>query len=382
MLIVFKVRFVRIFLIVQANESELILHLDEANKLAQELTNHKKMLKAAIFGNKLASFHTFPSMGDAPLGELAFTHIQVPFKKLDIASTELKPVDIRVDYDFLLPLEHGERIVAFKRFLERNDYEHCFTQMSSFDRLGRLTASESVRHHVERDQVVQCGHSEFVVRHNLLLHRLSMFDSDLNCVRRVACKPFSNICCNSKFVFGLWSGGSRLYPESNKVDDNVRIAACHVDTLTEAFGLRVPEKYRIERIMGDEDHVVAMTRLDSESLSRQPESRRWFMSVFNLATCKEGGGGGKDAREGQKTRFFLPERHIDLDMQRVWLEDVFLLDGWLFLLHNHNEIFWFDKNGNRSKPNTVLNTRDLRTIYSSRSVLLFAFYEGKLLMRR
>ena len=90
----------------------MISRLNEANKLAQELSDRKKEFKAAMFGNKLASFFASPSIGETfLLGELVFTDIQLPFKSLDIA--ELQPVDIRVPYDFLLPLENGERIVAF-----------------------------------------------------------------------------------------------------------------------------------------------------------------------------------------------------------------------------------------------------------------------------
>ena len=61
---------------VQEREDELIPHLDEANKLAQELSDRKKELKAAMFNGKLASFIKFPRMDvDVSLGELAFTDI-------------------------------------------------------------------------------------------------------------------------------------------------------------------------------------------------------------------------------------------------------------------------------------------------------------------
>ena len=53
----------------------MILRLNEANKLAKELSDRKKELKAAMFDNKLASFKAFPSLGDASLGELAFGRI-------------------------------------------------------------------------------------------------------------------------------------------------------------------------------------------------------------------------------------------------------------------------------------------------------------------
>ena len=90
--------------------------MEEARKLAQELSDRKKELKAAMFDNKLASFHAFPSIGEASHGELTFALIQLQFKQLDIASAKLKPLDYRIDYDFVLPLDHGRRIVTFQRF--------------------------------------------------------------------------------------------------------------------------------------------------------------------------------------------------------------------------------------------------------------------------
>ena len=42
--------------IVQASDDDVKLHLDEAYKFAQELSDRKKELKAAMFDNKLASF--------------------------------------------------------------------------------------------------------------------------------------------------------------------------------------------------------------------------------------------------------------------------------------------------------------------------------------
>ena len=102
----------------------LLLELHEAYKLVQELDNFKKQLKAAMFNNKLAWLNAFPSIGDVPLGELNFATIQLPFEQLDMTSNELKPVVIRVrDYDFLLPLAHGQRFIFFKS----DDFEKCFT---------------------------------------------------------------------------------------------------------------------------------------------------------------------------------------------------------------------------------------------------------------
>ena len=62
----------------------------KANELLDELSDLKIDLKAAMFGNKLASF--VPS-GDSSLGKLVFTSIKVPFKTLGITDTELEPMD-------------------------------------------------------------------------------------------------------------------------------------------------------------------------------------------------------------------------------------------------------------------------------------------------
>ena len=82
--------------------------MDEAKKLTQELTDRKKQLKASMFGNKLASFNAFASTDEPSLGELTFVHVQLPFAKVNFASAELKALDIRDKYSFLLPLEDGE----------------------------------------------------------------------------------------------------------------------------------------------------------------------------------------------------------------------------------------------------------------------------------
>ena len=95
----------------------MTLRSDEANELAQELSERKMELKAAMFSDKLASFSTFPSIDEAfLLGELTFAQIQLPFKKLDISSPYFhKLFDIRVDYHFLLPFDHGQHIVLFEQ---------------------------------------------------------------------------------------------------------------------------------------------------------------------------------------------------------------------------------------------------------------------------
>ena len=356
----------------KASDDQLILHLKEARKLAQELDDRKKELKSAMFDNKLASFNAFPSMGETCLGELAFAHVQLPLKKLDIASTELKLIDFRADYDFLLPLEHGQRIVLFNRYLEGDEFEKCFTQMSCFDRLGRLTGINSVEHHVKRGNVAQCGPSAFVVCHYWHSPELSVYDSELKCLRNVRCKNFSHICCNSKFVFGLWdtSETSDEYEpyqddDDDEDDDNVKIQVLHLDTLSEAFGLRVPEKYTMERIMADEHHVVALSHLSDEP----DESRRWFMSIFELS--------GKESCDHQ---FFLAERHIDLTIQAHFTPEMSLLDGWL-MLPLQNELVWIDKKGKRSETTTRLDTSNVTDIFSSDMSLLFVLRDKKLLLK-
>ena len=151
---------------------------------------------------------------------------------------------------------------------------------------------------------------------------------------------------------------------------------CHLDTLKEAFGLRVPIKYTIERIMADEHHVVAMSLLESKV------SSHWFMSTFDLATCNESGGGGNNNRDGKTVRkFFLAERHVCLAFESLYLDSVFLLDGWMVVLLN-DKLFWFDKNGKQSETTTKLDASKVKSIYSSGSSLLFTQIGGKLLLKR
>ena len=349
--------------------------MDEANKLAKELNECRKALKAAMFDNKLASFSVFPSIGEASLGELTYAHIQLPFKKVDFASTELKALDIRADYDFLLPLENGECIVAFKQFHNKRVTEYIykgFMQMSHFNRLGRLIGTDTLESYVLQYNVVQCGPSEFAVCFDPASGSsiLSVFNSNLTCLRDVVCKSFFNICCNSKFIFGLWNSNEDDGDDEDD-DDNEnssqRIRGHHLDTLSKAFDLLVPQKYRIDRIIADEHHLVAVCRVSDEA-------RQWYMTVFDLATCNQIGG-------KKKARFPLPERHIDLAIEWLLIEEVFLLDGWL-VVPSDNEILWFDKEGKRSETSTELNNRELQTIYASRSVLLFLFHDGTLLMKR
>ena len=371
---------------VQESEIELTsLRLDEANKLAQELSDRKMELKAAMFNNKLASFITFPSMSidDTSLGELAFSTIEIPFKALDMASNELTAIDIRVDYDFVLPLEHGQRIVAFKWYYFDSglydDNEKYYSQMTCVDRLGRLFCTNNLdKAFVRREDVAQCGPNQFVVTYDCDSPKLSVYNSSLHCLRTVDCKNFSNICCNSKFVFGIWNTHDSIdsdeddhdnyNDERDEQEEYDRIQVRHLDTLSKAFQLRPSDEYWIERILADEHHVVAMSQLNSDR-----GSPYWYMNIFNLATCNEsssGRGGGNRPR----TNFFLSEKTIDLAIESLSLLNVFLYDGWLVVpLSVEKELVWFDKNSARSETSTEWDSDYLKEIYSFGSALLFDF---------
>ena len=307
-------------------------------------------------------------MADASLlSELTwtFTDIQRPFETLDNASTELKPIDIRISYHFLFPLDHGERIVAVTHF-EASMHKSCF------DRLGRLLGSEEVDFsHFHQQNVAQCAPNRFVVCHILGSFMLSEYNSALHCLRRVRCKNFSHICCNSKFLFGLWDStsyakGSSEYDEQQDKYSTKMIQVHHLDTLSEAFGLHVPEKYTIERIVADKHHVVAISRLADPS-------RQWSMSIFNVATFNESDGDKSDSRGGKTARFFVAERHIELSIKSLVLSSVFPFNGWLVVhREKEKELVWFNKNGKRSETRTRLDSiSNLRAIYSTVSSLLF-----------
>ena len=370
---------------VQASDDEMTLHLDEANKLAQELNERKKQLKTAMFSDKLASFITFPSIGVESLGELAFSHIQLPFKHLDMISTDLKQVDILIDYDFLLPLNSGQCIVTFKQNTPQKDSIRSFTHINSFDWAGRIIGSSEYiarRLHVELGTVAQCGPNEFVVSQGSDEPELLVYDSSLTRLRDTRCRSFSNICCNSKFVFGLWDTKNHYncnyVSDSDDDDDNLeeehveqysslRIQVHHLDTLSEAFELRVSAKYTMKRIMADEHHLVAMSQLDHSS-------RQWFMSIFDLQASDE----------KQLQTFSLVERHIDLMLAEPLLVfSVFLLDGWL-VVPRKNELVWFDKKeGKRSETSTRLsNISEVLLTFLSVSSLLFVLDRYQILLKR
>ena len=372
---------------VHEREDELAtLRVEEANKLAQELSDRKMEFKAALFNDKLASFIAFPSMDDTSLGELRFTTIQIPFKTLDIVINELTPIDIRVDYDFVLPLEHCKRIVAFKWYFNNDQFENEFyTQITCVDPLGRLLGTYNLHKQcVRREDVAQCGPNQFVVFYACQSPKLMVYNSSFHCLRIVSCKNFSNICCNSKFVFGLWNtydsfdsdgddgdNHERYEQEREEQPSSQRIQVRHLDTLSKAFSLRAPDEYTIEQILADEHHVVAMSQLNSER-----DSPHWYMSIFNLATCNE------SDETAARTKFFQAEKTIDLAIESVSLANVFLFDGWLvFPLKDEDELVWFDKNGARSETTTEWDSDYLKEIFSFGSGLLFAQNDSKILLK-
>ena len=136
-----------------------------------------------MFDNNLASFNAFPDFSDAfLLGELTFTHITVPFKKLHIPTKELTQVNMCGDYyNFALPLDDGQLIVTFKWYLKSDDHFDYSTHMSCFERLGRLKATDDFDFRVQRENVAVCGSNEFVVFHKTDDYVLSVYDSGLNC---------------------------------------------------------------------------------------------------------------------------------------------------------------------------------------------------------
>ena len=380
----------------------MTLVLDEANKLAQELSERKMQLKAAMFNDKLASFVAFPSMGETCMGELAFSTIRLPFKTLDIANNELTPIDIRVDYDFVLPLEHGQRIVAFKWYYTGQfATQKYFMRMSCFDQLGRLIGTDNLDYYVKRQNVAQCGPNQFVVFYDVTYNdessvefKLSVYNSSLHRLRSVDCNKFTDICCNSKFIFGLCDAyesddedGSEDNDDEPEEEECARtwIQVCHLDTLRTSFCLVVSDEYTIERIMSDEHHVVAMSRpKDSELLSQ------WFISIFNLATCNESGVGDFDnsnaklgGDETASTKFFLAEKTIDLPIESYPMPRVFLFNGWLVVpLKDEQKLIWFDKEVELSETITKWDSNRFKDFFPFGSGLLFTQHDSKILLKR
>ena len=117
--------------------------------------------------------------------------------------------------------------------------------------------------------------------------------------------------------------------------------------------------------MVDECHVVALSRLEDS----KPESDRWDMSIFDLATFNE--SGDHQGARGLSTVRFLPvKRHIVLMIEPMLLSSVFLFDGWMAVpLENANELVWFNKSGRRRETSTELdNISNVRAIYSHRKI--------------
>ena len=334
-----------------------------------------------MFGNKLASFITFPRMGETSLGELTFTDIQLPFKKLDIANNQLKPYVLRTSYDFVLSLDHGQRIVFFTHYNRvSKDQFSSFTLIISCDRHGRLINLVTLGDRVIRENVSPCGPDKFILYHYKHSPELVLFNSGLRYVENIAInKSLSNVCCSSKFVFGLLSRNSLSDDGDNPQGrySYSRIQVCHLETLREAFCLRVPAKYRIERILADEHHLVAMTRRENES---DWAVRQWSMGLFDLQAIGKESGRDKGAEVGKSASFFLIERHIDLTIESHLLPShFFLFDGWLVVPQwKKKKLVWFDKNGRRSETSTEWDSENLSQIYSSGLSLLFSQPDGKL----
>ena len=378
-----------------------MMRLDVANKLSQELRDRTKQLKSAMFNDKLASFYAFPSTDETCLlGELAFSTIKLPFN-----NTDLKPIDIHATYDFVLPLENGQLIVTFK-VDDFNDETH----ISCFNRLSRPIGFDKLEWQLKRENVAQCGLNQFVMCHGSDTFKLSVYNSSLQCLRDLECKEFSSICCNSKFVFGLWNARYSYESDSDnddedededqEQDDNEsdeledeeeyspqRIQVCHLDTLSKAFELRVPKKCTIERIWADEHHVVAMSKLTMSYLD-------WYMTIFDLAKCnRHGDNRQQQAKRARKKKaaagvFFLAEKHVLLNLDRrfydsEFLSKVSLFDGCLVALRVYtNEILWFNKNGTRSEMSTRLDNTNLKELYASGSIIILTSKDGKLYFQR
>ena len=130
---------------------------------------------------------------------------------------------------------------------------------------------------------------------------LSVYNSNLTCLREAYCKSFWNICCNSEIVLGLWNYDDD--GDDDNANSSLRIQVHYLDTLREAFELRVPKKYTIERKFTDEHHLVAVCRVGDID-------DQWYTNVFDLTTCNQIDG-------DETARFSLPEGHIDLEI--AWL---------------------------------------------------------------
>ena len=299
--------------------------------------------------------------------------------------------------------------------------------MSCYDRLGRLIGSDDLEHEIDQEKVAQCAPDKFVVCYDSddYSPKLCVYNSSLQRVRNVPCTNYLTICCNSKFVFGLWNtrdsydadtddedynpdtdnGNYEDDDDDDEYDDDGdidgdndsddedndeqeeeaaeeeevysthRIQARRLDTLNKAFVLCVPEQYTMRRIMADEHHLVAMSRVASV-----PGSCHWFMSVFNLQAIYAETGFRDKA--GKKTRkIFQAERHVRLDIEPIWLPSAFLFHGWLVVVLT-NELAWFDKEGARSATSTEWDSNNWKGICASGSSLQLIRHDGKHLLKR
>ena len=122
-------KWMRAFFVKQHVKSdvEMLRRLEEVNKLAQELIDRKKELKAAMFVNVLLSF--IPN-GDASRGKLVFTTIKLPSKTRATTNTELESIDVSAAYDSAVPLESGRSIAKLRSCEQLNDSTAQLTEMS------------------------------------------------------------------------------------------------------------------------------------------------------------------------------------------------------------------------------------------------------------
>ena len=255
--------------------------------------------------------------------------------------------------------------------------------------------------------MAQCALDQFIMWYDYASPKLCVYNSSMHRLRNVACKRYSAICCNSKFVFCLFDktshselsnsyepGGSdyeNVYISHDEDDDveyeqeeeeeeecsTQRIQARHLDTLSKAsFIFYVREKkYSIKQIVTDEHHVVALSCLDREPFNQ------WYMSIFDLQATRDEKIDGANSTAARRRKVYLAERFVRLDIESVWLSSVFLLDGWL-LFHLNNELVWIDKEGARSETRTEWDSKKLNGIFASGSSLILTQRNGKLLLKR
>ena len=136
-------KWMRAFFVKQHVKSDvkLLRRLEEANKLAQELIDRKKELKAAMFVNVLLSF--IPN-GDASRGKLVFTTIKLPSKTRATTNTELESIDVSAANDFVVPLDSGPSITKLRSCEQLNVSTAQLTEMSIDSKLKILEHCDSL----------------------------------------------------------------------------------------------------------------------------------------------------------------------------------------------------------------------------------------------